>query len=695
MKKRNGIFLSVLLIIAVIFSGVIYDNYGKVEKEVIEKAHEDYYAIGETVQKLSYSLDRRIKGTEENWQNRYVEYTKDVDEGVKENLNNEIDNYFNYLNDLLYESSQNIKYYAIDTKTNEVFANKEDLLETLNQKERDNLFRYYITLHFDEKGELTLDTYGHDSWKNAYFSELGVAYEYTNMIYNDASYELLQNLETMKNPTNIDITIAINKNIDEYDYYTYDIYKTNDIAISILLPYFIFGAILLVLLMLLYPIRNLKEVTLLNKLANIKLEILGILYGFACLGEVLLLSVSINDIEWIRNLINSEYILAALNISAWICAYLLIVILVYMVKYILDKGIFRYLRENTVICWIWDKFKIAVDKIMTIDFSEEGNKVILKIVALNFVIISVISFFFVFGFAAALIYSVILFIILRRKFDDMKNDYQKLLKATRQLSEGDFKVNVEEDMGMFNPLKEEFSNIKTGFEKAVKEEVKSQRMKTELISNVSHDLKTPLTSIITYVDLLKQENISEEERMQYVNTIDRNSQRLKNLIDDLFEVSKANSGDVKLDLVEIDVVSLVKQAQFECVDRINEMDLDFRLQTNEDKIIHMLDSSKTYRIFENLIMNICKYAMPHTRVYIDIFNEEDKITITFKNISNSELTCSEEEIVERFVQGDKSRNTNGSGLGLSIVKSFTKLQNGEFNVNIDGDLFKAIVVFNK
>lgn len=220
-------------------------------------------------------------------------------------------------------------------------------------------------------------------------------------------------------------------------------------------------------------------------------------------------------------------------------------------------------------------------------------------------------------------------------------------------------------------------------------------MKTELISNVSHDLKTPLTSIITYVDLLKKDALTDEERHQYIQVLERNSLRLKNLIDDLFEVSKANSGDIKLHFVDVDIVSLIKQAELECQDKLDEKSLDIKMNTSHEKIIHSLDSSKTYRIFENLFINISKYALDHTRVYIDVIEDEDNITIIFKNISEQEITFNNKEIVERFVQGDKSRNTTGSGLGLAIVKSFTELQKGQFQVETDGDLFKSIITFHK
>ena len=278
---------------------------------------------------------------------------------------------------------------------------------------------------------------------------------------------------------------------------------------------------------------------------------------------------------------------------------------------------------------------------------------------------------------------------------EFKKDYQILLNAFHKLSHGDFNVAIYDDIGIFNSLGHEFSNIKDSFEKAVNKEVKSQKMKTELITNVSHDLKTPLTSIITYIDLLKDENLDANKRKDYIATLDHNSLRLKNLIDDLFEISKINSGNVKLNIVDVDIIALVQQAKFELNDYFEKKHLIFKTNYPNKKIILPLDSLKTYRIFENLLINISRYTLDNTRVYIDIIDYSNRVEIIFKNISANEIKISEDRLVERFVQGDISRNNKGSGLGLAIAKSFTELQNGIFKIKVDGDLFKAIVIFKK
>ena len=297
----------------------------------------------------------------------------------------------------------------------------------------------------------------------------------------------------------------------------------------------------------------------------------------------------------------------------------------------------------------------------------------------------------------------------------MREKYQNLLKVTNELAEGNLDVEITEDLGVFEPFRREIGKIQSGFKKAVDAEVKSQRMKTELITNVSHDLKTPLTAIITYVNLLKEPGITNQEREEYVQVLERKSLRLKALIEDLFEVSKANSQTMKLNLMEVDVVSLMKQVKLELSEQLSDSGIDFRFQLPEKRVALTLDSEKTYRIFENLLVNIAKYGMQGTRAYVEIEetgtpeageggtaleageNRENRgeVRISMKNISASELPKDAGELTGRFVRGDQSRNTEGSGLGLAIVKSFVELQKGSFQVETEADLFKAVIVWKK
>ncbi len=227
--------------------------------------------------------------------------------------------------------------------------------------------------------------------------------------------------------------------------------------------------------------------------------------------------------------------------------------------------------------------------------------------------------------------------------------------------------------------------------KSESEQIKSERLKTELITNVSHDLRTPLTSIITYTDLLKQGELSEDERNAYLDILDRKSKRLKVLIDDLFEVSKMASGNVELHLTKVDLVQLLQQALGEYDDKIEESNLQFRITQPETPIYAMVDGQKIWRVFENLIGNILKYSLEHSRVYISVSKSDSKGVIIFKNVSKYELNDNEAELFERFKRGDKSRHTDGAGLGLAIAKSIVELHHGVLEIETDGDLFKVIV----
>ncbi|MCI9614032.1 MAG: sensor histidine kinase [Dorea sp.] len=370
-------------------------------------------------------------------------------------------------------------------------------------------------------------------------------------------------------------------------------------------------------------------------------------------------------------------------------------------------GVGTYLKERTLCVRYWQYIRKAwiyiVGKIREwigqcyhfidrIDLSEKSNQTIFKIVAVNFIVLALICSMWIGGLFLLGIYSAVLFWLLRKYFNELQEKYAVLFKATGEIAKGNLDVEIVEDLGIFSPFKQEIQKIQTGFKKAVDEEVKSQRMKTELITNVSHDLKTPLTAIITYVNLLKDEK-DETKREDYIEVLERKSLRLKVLIEDLFEVSKASSKNITLNIVDVDVVNLFKQVKLELEDKITEADLDFRCSYPDEKVTALLDSQKTYRVFENLLVNIIKYAMPHTRVYIEILKEGEEAVVRMKNVSAAELAFNAEELTERFVRGDASRNTEGSGLGLAIVKSFVELQKGRFKIETEADLFKVEVRF--
>lgn len=335
------------------------------------------------------------------------------------------------------------------------------------------------------------------------------------------------------------------------------------------------------------------------------------------------------------------------------------------------------------------------EAILQMDLRDKGNKGILRIVILNFLLLLVVKLFsYSIGLIPLIVYSIILFFVMKKVLNGIKKKYQLLLKSTNQLAEGQLDLPIEGDVGIFRPIQDELKKIQSGFKKAVDEEVKNERMKTELVTNVSHDLRTPLTAIITYIDLLKNEK-DEEKRKEYTEVLERKSLRLKALIEDLFEMSKAASKTIQMNYMKVDLVGLIRQEELENEEKIREAHLEFRWKLPEDKVVLWLDSEKTYRIFENLIVNITKYAMPHTRVYIEMNERPDDVQIFMKNVSAGELNFNTEEITDRFVRGDSSRNTEGSGLGLAIAKSFAQLQHGNLNITTEADLFKAEIILPK
>ncbi len=389
-------------------------------------------------------------------------------------------------------------------------------------------------------------------------------------------------------------------------------------------------------------------------------------------------------------------ILLVLNFLGWAVLFFIEYVVVASLRQFFC-GPSYYLKNRLLIVSILGWFKKPLKKmykyVTDIDINDRLTSSIFKIVAVNFGILVILCSLWFFGIAGLLVYSIALFVLLRKYGEQLRNRFKSILNATNQMAEGNLKITMEEDLGFFQPLGKELEKVQQGFAKAVAEEAKSQNMKTELITNVSHDLKTPLTAIITYVDLLKKEGITEDERNAYIATIDQKSQRLKVLIEDLFEMSKANSGNIQMHFMDVDVVNLMKQVRLEMEEKIADSDLSFRWNLPEKHVMLSLDGQRTYRIFENLLNNILKYSLSHTRVYIDILDLGTEVQILFRNISAVELEDEGWHLTERFVRGDASRKTEGSGLGLAIVKSFVELQNGKLNIDVDGDLFKVSITW--
>lgn len=393
---------------------------------------------------------------------------------------------------------------------------------------------------------------------------------------------------------------------------------------------------------------------------------------------------------------SADVMVVVINLVFWGIAYGLFYWGITCYRAVFSLGLWRYFKERT---WLGRFLRFikrwacnALNVFNETDWESRSTKIIGKAVIGNFVILTLISCLWFWGIGALVIYSIVLFILLRKYWGEMQVKYRTLLNGINEIAEGNLDVEIKEDLGIFNPFKEQLCRIQEGLKKAVAQEVKSERTKSELITNVSHDLKTPLTAIITYVNLLKQENVTEEERRSYIQVLDQKSMRLKVLIEDLFEVSKASSGTVTLHPENVDIISLLKQVRFELSDKMEASGIEFRFNLPEERVVLYLDSQKTYRIFENLLVNIAKYGLPGTRAYILVAREPDGyVNISMRNISAKELNVSPEELTERFVRGDSSRNTEGSGLGLAIARSFVEIQGGTMKIEVEDDLFRVII----
>lgn len=271
----------------------------------------------------------------------------------------------------------------------------------------------------------------------------------------------------------------------------------------------------------------------------------------------------------------------------------------------------------------------------------------------------------------------------------------KIKDGGERITKGELehKIDTKYMFGDFKAFSESLNSINGAMQTAVDERMKSERFKVELITNVSHDIKTPLTSIINYVDLIKKEGTENETVQGYLEVLDRQSGKLKKLVEDLVEASKASSGNLPVNLTPCNVGVLLTQAVGEFEDRLLKADIKPVLNLTDDRLMIFADARLLWRVFDNLLSNVCKYALAGTRVYIDVLPKDGSVDIVFRNISKYELNITTEELFERFSRGDKSRNTEGHGLGLSIAKSLVELQNGNLSLSVDGDLFKASVSF--
>ena len=389
---------------------------------------------------------------------------------------------------------------------------------------------------------------------------------------------------------------------------------------------------------------------------------------------------------------NANNYIRRLNLISVIWTSLALLIYYVLIRVIIINYNERTLFKNniTIKCWNYLSEIMTRSSLIKTFLIMSGLYVISGL--LLFVVSAILNIFPI-GILIGIILTIIYIVIFIKELIYL----DKIIIGSKAATEGKLNCNIEEKgRGHLRELAHDINNIRDGLRKSIESEMKSENMKTELITNVSHDLKTPLTSIINYIDLLKRENIESETAKDYINILDKKSQRLKVLIDDLFEASKATSGAMELNITKIDIVQLLKQSLGENDERFKNSNLSVKLDIPDTKIFINGDGQRLYRVFENLISNIVKYSLSNTRVYIQMYvDDENKVVIIMRNISAYELDFCANEITNRFKRGDSSRSTEGSGLGLAIAKSIVELHGGKFNIEVDGDLFKSIIRLNQ
>lgn len=358
------------------------------------------------------------------------------------------------------------------------------------------------------------------------------------------------------------------------------------------------------------------------------------------------------------------------------------------IKRIKAKTFFKSFLTYRILRWFYQKVRKFIE--MTKEKTPTNQKVFFYY--WGFIIISIVLACLL-GSMVAIIALILFWLWIFYKIKQYIIKQNEIKEALEKIYQGNNEVYINEGEleGVLKEMAVYINDIAGGFSNAIEESLKSERLKTELITNVSHDIKTPLTSIINYVDLLKKEDLQGEKVKEYIEILDKKSQRLKKLTEDLVEASKVSSGNVKLNIEEINLKELINQSIGEFKDRFEEKNLTIETNMPVEEIKIRADNRYLYRIIENLFSNITKYALENSRVYLDMKKERNNIEISIKNISKEKLNISSDELMQRFVRGDKSRYTEGSGLGLSIAKSLTELQGGKFDIYIDGDLFKVVM----
>ena len=560
-------------------------------------------------------------------------------------------------------SNSNIKYLIIDSKNN-IYTNSNVAVQT---KDEQNLLKNEL---------LTYKNYWIYENKNI---KTSVKENYENKA------EIDHIISFISKQDNCSVYISFDDSLKYSDSYfrdkiLFDIVKIEyKNAIFIIPISAIFFIAMIIIILIGIGKTNKQEEVYLNSFDKIHLEFVILLLGICAFVTCLALFSMLRDV------------IAVFGITLIIiCTLILYLLGIAFVETFVKRIKAKMFIKTTFVYFIYNKLKLLF----------QNMNIFLKpiIFVIVFGIENCIGFLgfrnepFIGVTFLSTIYCICLVYILKKVsfVDKIKRAIDSIYKGNMKLS-----LNENEFTGIEKQTAIEIKDIAGGMSNAVEEKIKSERLKTELITNVSHDIKTPLTSIINYVDLLKKEGLGSERAGEYLEVLDNKSQRLKKLTEDLVEASKASSGNIKLNMEKIEVNELLKQVSAEFSDKFKERNLEEEITFTEEKVYINADSRYIYRVIENLYSNISKYAMDSSRVYVDIIQKEQNVIIQIKNISKEKLNISADELMQRFVRGDTSRNTEGSGLGLSIAESLVALQGGKFHIYLDGDLFKVTIGFKK
>lgn len=700
MKKKH-IFLASLFLLLLAMSVTICNFYENGAAQNLTHA-----AKQNIVFYMENDIQRFVLGAVQNV--RPKDEILRLDSDLSDDVQKKLHNSFRQISEqgfLQLEKDSNFQYYVKDLASDKEFGDPH-LGEMSQEKLEEDSLAYGI-IQYDKEGNVEVSgDFGPFDFRTqrlyGILDELPVYVDEENnasYVFEDQYMNVSQ--AALENPKQLYIRFRIPNTVEQNDgRIAHIVYNWENYTLFSVIALLI-GVALLALYMLFNPISVVQEVNPYKSFRNIKAGILILLLGvgitMGVFGIFILSGVTMShqllQVLEDYSIMMPQQLLFIVNVICWMLLFLLISVALFEIKYIFVKGFWSFMKEDTLIGSLLCSLHRYMDCLADFRLRRDADQHLVKFVLLQIGIVMVLCLFWWFGMLLAIPYGIALCIWLQKKLQKIQKDYAALLQQTAELKEGIFQEEYVH-VGVFQELEEELKEIGVGWEKAVQEKMKSQNLKTELISNVSHDLKTPLTGIRNYVELLQQDGVEEAQQKEYIHMLDQYTKRLHVLLEDLFEVSKANSGNIQLDMVSLDIIALIKQVQAECSDQLEEAHLEVIWNTHGEHMLNvLLDGSKAYRIFENLFINVVHYAMTNTRVYVDVHRRDAWAVIECKNISNEALTFDTDEIVDRFVRGDKSRHDGGSGLGLAIVKSFTEAMQGNFRIETDGDLFKAIVEF--